>query len=186
MFETMKHLRLFSAMICLLAVAGATAVDEPTGKGKGGATTTPAKVTSPKDATLVEGLVVKGALTQVIGYFVTYGRPSVGNTFEIDLSNLPKEKMEFTRNAEDRSGHSGPYPSYIPFSVPLMIERVRQEEPVAKPGRAVIHLSANDGGRKFLIQVQADSLEKGSKVRVLFYQDGGFIGSMAEAEGVFK
>jgi len=84
---------------------------------------------------------------------------------------------------------AGPYPSYIPFSSPLIIERVRREKPVTKPGRAAINISSSGARGKFLIQVQAETLEKGGKVKVLIYQDSGstgFIGSMAEAEGVLK
>lgn len=182
----MKQIRLLSIFIYLFAVLAANAGDESPGKGKGAAASAPATTpTNLENIAILKGLIVTGALTKVIGSFNTFGRPSAGNTFEIDLTILPKEKIQFTRNPADPSAHAGPHPSYIPFLAPLIIEEVLRR-PGTKDDHAVINLSARHASGKFLIQVLAESLEKGSKVRILFYQDVGFIGSMAEAEGVLK
>lgn len=134
---------------------------------------------------LVKGFVVTGTLKQVIGNFNSYGTPGVGNTFTLDLANLPTERIQFTRQPE--AGRPDSFPSYMPFSAPLHLEGVRREDPVTKPGRAAINLSTADAGPRFLVQIQADRLEKGSKVRVLFFVGAlGFMGSMAEADGVLR
>lgn len=181
----MKPLRHPSLFVALLLAAALHGAERPAGE------TPPAikpsaqiEVPSPEHLELVKGLVVAGTLKQVIGTFSSYGTPSVGNTFELDLSKLPAEKLVFTRIPDDLSSRSGP--SYIPFSAPMTIEQVRRGRAVTGPSRTAIQLSARDAHGKFLIQIITEGLEKGSKVRIGFYKEGGFLGSMAEGEGVLK
>lgn len=137
-----------------------------------------------ENADLVKGLTVTGTLKQVIGSFNSFGIPNIGNTFEIDLSNLPKEKITFTRPKD--SADSGLGPSYMPFHAPMSITRVQQVKKATGPRRSVIELSAIDRHDKFVIRIMAEDLAKGSKVTVIFYHPHDFLGSMAEAEGVLK
>ncbi len=180
--KLLRHLSLFVALLLAAALHGA---ERPPGETTGSAKPS-AQITapSPEHMELVKGLVVAGTLKQVIGTFSSYGTPSVGNTFELDLSKLPGEKLVFTRIPDASSNRSGP--SYIPFSAPMAIEEVRRGSSVTGPTRTAIHLSARDAHGKFLIQIITDGLEKGSKVRIGFYKEGGFLGSMAEGEGVLK
>jgi hypothetical protein len=130
----------------------------------------------------VKGFVVTGALTKVIGTFHSRGVPNAGLLFEIDLGNLPQKKFTFVDPQRPFEKAS----FFIPFSATLAIESVRLQK--GGTGRAVINLSAVDASGKFLIQVAAEKLEKGRKVKVWFSRDGGteFMGSMAEAEGILK
>jgi hypothetical protein len=134
---------------------------------------------SPDKRELVQGLIVQGTLKQVIGHFNTHGRPEIGDTLELEFDNLPQKMLKLK---PQKNGSP-----YIPFSTPLLLTDVKQQSAkLEPPRRAVIHLAAGDANSKFLIQIVAESLERGSKVRIYLYQDGGFIGSMAEAEGVLK
>ena len=138
------------------------------------------------NADLVKGLIVTGTLKQAIGTFSSFGIPSVGNTFEIDLTNLPKDKIVFTRPKSDPLAQSGASPSYMPFHAPMSVTRVQQVKKETGPRRTVIELSAIDRHDKFVIRIMAEDLAKGSKVIVIFYHPADVIGSMAEAEGVLK
>jgi hypothetical protein len=131
-------------------------------------------------AELLKGLTVTGSLTKVIGGFGSPGRPEAGDTFEIEFDQLPREMLKLTAPGGKEATH------YIPFAAPLRMVQVKQSEKAEEPRRTAIHLSAADANRKFLVQVIAESPGKGSKVRVYFYEDGGFLGSMAEGEGVLK
>ena len=51
----------------------------------------------------LDGLVVHGTMKQIIGVFGTYGHPAIGDTFELDLTNLPNEKIELTRPHLDQN-----------------------------------------------------------------------------------
>jgi hypothetical protein len=128
----------------------------------------------------LKGLVVSASLKQSIGSFSSFGAPAVGNSFEIDFDKLPTEKLTLTAAEPGHGSH------YIPFSGPLRIEYAKQGKKVTGPARTVINLSAGTAGSMFRIQVLAEGLEKGSKVRVILYRDSGFAGSMAEGEGVVK
>ena len=168
---------------CLLILVTALSAEEPAGKANIAVKpVTETKMPTPDELALVKGYIVSGKLTKVIGEFSTYGWPEIGDTFEIDLANLPSEKIQFKRPS--RMGDT----TYMPFSAPLTIERLRRQQPVTEPGRASINLSARDANQKFLIQVRADRLEDGSKVTIYFSNSGigTFIGGMAEAEGVLK
>ncbi len=138
-----------------------------------------AEVAAKEAAELVKGLAVTGTVTKAIGNFCSPGRPVAGDTFEFAFDELPQEKLKFT--TPDAQTH------YIPLSAPLHVVHVKQQgEKISGPRRAAIHLSATDADRKFLIQVIAESLEKGSKVRIYVYENSGFLGSMAEGEGELK
>lgn len=129
---------------------------------------------------LVKGLTVTGTLKQVIGDFSSHGTPKIGDTFELNLDTLPKEKIQLTPLKKGAS-------SYMPFHAPVAITRVKQVKEKSGPRRAVIELSAIDDHSKFVIRIMAEDLAKGSKVRVIFYRPADqFLGSMAEAEGVLK
>jgi hypothetical protein len=138
---------------------------------------------SVEDLALVKSLIVKGTVKQAIGSFNGESNQlQIGSTFELDLSNLPKEKIEFTlppTNPEQRPSSGG----YIAFDGPIEIEKVRKSE----KGRVGTCLSANDSQGKLRIQIVADlPPAKDSWVHVLFYREGigGFISSsMAEAGG---
>lgn len=62
-----------------------------------------------KNAELAKGLVVTGTMTQVIGKLNSHGTPAVGDSFQIKLDGMPKEKLTLTPL---RVGTT----SYIPFS----------------------------------------------------------------------
>jgi hypothetical protein len=128
---------------------------------------------------LVKGLIVEATLQQVIGTFNTHGRPQIRDKFAIEFDNLPQKMLKLIPAEKGGS-------PYIAFSAPLVIERIKRSGKIEPPRRAVIHLSASDAQGKFLIQIIAESLERGSKVRIFLYQEGGFVGSMAEADGVLK
>jgi len=148
-------------------------------KGLANADTEP----SAEDLALVKSLIVKGTVKQSIGSFNgESNRLQIGSTFELDLSNLPKEKIKFTlppTNPEQRPSNGG----YIPFDGPIEIVKVRKSE----NGRVGAYLSANDSHGNLKIQIVADlPPTKDSWVHVLFYREGigGFISSsMAEAGG---
>lgn len=132
-----------------------------------------------ENADLVKGLTVTGTLKQAIGDFSSHGIPKVGDTFEINFDDLPKQKIELTplKNGET---------SYMPFHASLAVSRVKQVKKETVPRRTVIELSAIDRHDKFVIRIMAEDLAKGGKVRVIFYHPADTIGSMAEAEGVLK
>jgi hypothetical protein len=122
---------------------------------------------------LVKNLRVSAMMKQIIGSFGPFSPVEIGETFELDLGNLPLQIIKLSRSAVSIPGF-------------LAIEQVT---PVKKNyGWNVIRLSgANDSG-KLVIQVNADTLEAGGKVRAYFYQTeaDGKILCMAEAEGVLK
>ena len=137
----------------------------------------------------LNGLVVHGSITQVIGNFNTYGHIRPADTFEIDLTNLPKEKIDFIHPSEPKRD----FQPYVPFKGLLTVEKV---EIVAKPGdpgwgKGCAIISLTTGKRdleSLIIEVWADELKKGSAARIYIYSGNraGIIGSMAEAEGVLK
>ena len=131
-------------------------------------------------AELLKGLTVTGTLTKVIGNFGTPGIPEAGDAFELELDKLPQLMLKFQTPDERTRAH------YMPFPRPLKVESMKQAKKGSGSGRAAIHMSAGDGDRRVLIQVIAESLQPGSKARICLYENGGFIGSMAEAEGVLK
>jgi hypothetical protein len=134
-----------------------------------------------KEATaLVKGLVVTGTLTKVIGGLGSPGTPAAGDAFELEFDKLPHLMLKFVTAEANHGTH------YIPLPAPLQVVHVKQSAKVDGPRRTAIHLSAKSASNKLLIQVLAESLEKGSKVRIYLYVDSGFLGSMAEAEGVLK
>src|SRR5437899_12944613 len=95
--------RSFITCLCLLGVTtGNTTGQSPP--------TTP--LPTAENVALLKGLIVTGKLTEVTDTFNSFGIPSVGNAFEINLSNLPKEKIEFTCHAPNSLI---PDASYIPF-----------------------------------------------------------------------
>lgn len=136
-----------------------------------------------KKLALLKGSSVTGTVKQSIGSFnLEGGGLTVGSTFELDLLNLPKERIDFkfqqTPESQPTSGGA------ILYRAPMKIEKVIQGR-----DRLGIFFSANDETGKFLIQVNVLGFEKGSDVYIQFYRDGsgGFISaSMAEAKGVLK
>ncbi|MCE9518804.1 MAG: hypothetical protein K8R87_04475, partial [Verrucomicrobia bacterium] len=139
-----------------------------------------------KNAHLVKGLIVTGVLKEIIGNFPTYGPVRVGDAFEIDLSNLPKNKIELSRPHFDAKAHA---PPYIPFSTPLLIEQVKEPWGNAKSGfvSGSIRLSSIDASSRLIIQVGTKEFKKGEKVSMSLLQEiYGLINCMATAEGVFK
>ena len=135
-----------------------------------------------KPAPEVPKLVVAGTMKQMIGVFSTYGHVAVGDTFEIDLSNLPKQKIAFMRPNFDASKDVSPF---VPLLAPLTVEMVQENR---SQTAAWIRLVASEHGTgKLVVQVRADALVKGGKAQILFYEESyGKIGAMGEAEGVLK
>lgn len=140
---------------------------------------------SAEDLALAKSFIVTGTVKQAIGMFSGHSRLQVGATFELDLSNLPKEKMLFTlppANPLQQPSNGG----YIPFDAPIEIVKVKK----SATGRVGIYLAANNSNGKFRIQIIADLPPKpGSWCSVLLYREGsgGFISSsMAEASGELK
>lgn len=128
----------------------------------------------------VGDLTVRGTITQTIGAFGSHGEPRIGDTFELDLGALPTNKLSFSR-----SGSQEPQ-AYIPLQGPISVDHLRVGKAVTGPARTAIFLSTPDGEGRLRIQITADSLKPGGKVRIGFSRDDGFLGSRAEAEGVFK
>jgi hypothetical protein len=174
----------FLVTICfILAVSPAFADEKPISRQEAPEEKTPTKATPHGENADLSGLIVTGAMKQIIGTFSTYGHPAVGDTFEIDLTNLPKEKIEFMRDSS--KARSGNYPPYIPFSAPLNVERVDKRG--KGDGTSIILLSSRGSSSILLIQVRAEEMGKGSNVRIYFYQETyGRIICMAEADGVLK
>ena len=136
----------------------------------------------------LDGFVVQGTMKQIIGAFSTNAHVHVGDTFELDLANLPKEKIVFTRLHLDPKADT---PPNVPFagSGPLIVENVKG--PLKLNGDYLIRLSTDTSTKRtnsrLLIQVRADKLKKDSRATIYFYQDVfGSIICMAEAEGVLK
>lgn len=135
----------------------------------------------------LDGLVLHGTMKQIIGGFSTYGPTRPGDTFEIDLTHLPKEKIDLTRPNFDPEKESRPYIA-LP-SAPLIVEKVTVLP--KNIGGSIVRLTtdtaANRTGRHLIIQVTADGLKKGSEVRICFLESSpDRIYCMAEAEGVFE
>lgn len=164
-FIVLPALVVFAAILSLSAANSEAPKTEPAAKVE--------------NADLVKGLAVKGTLKQVIGEFSSHGPPAIGDTFEINLDDLPKEKITLVPL---RKGAV----SYMPFHAPMALTRVKQVKKETVPRRTVIELSAIDRDDKFAIRIVAEDLAKGSKVRVIFYHPADPLGSMAEAEGVLK
>jgi hypothetical protein len=183
--RAMKLLRLLLTGICILTVPAAKADEKPTDKQEGSAAKTLKTTTPTGENADLTGLIVTGTMKQIIGSFSTYAYPSIGEVFAIDLKNLPGEKIEFTRSPSDPVAHAGRNLPYVPFSAPLNIERVDKRE--KGDGTSIILLSSRGSSSTLLIQVRAEELEKGSKVRIYLYEEVyGRIICMAEAEGFLK
>jgi hypothetical protein len=134
----------------------------------------------------LDGLVVQGRMKQIIGGFSTYGHPCPGDTFEIDLAHLPKGKIDLAR--PDFDPNRDVYP-YIPLEGELIIEKVDvgQKDIGGSVVRLTTDTAANRTGGHLIVQVWADELKKGRKVRIYFLESSpDRIGCMAEAEGVLK
>ncbi len=173
--------------VCLIATMGVHAAAEPSNRAAESSRQSPdSEKPSTEDLALVKGLILTGALNQAIGTFTGYSRLDVGATFELDLSNLPKDKIEFTRpssNPEERPGSGG----YIPLLAPIEITKVKKSE----EGHVSIDLSAKDPRQQVLIQIVSDlPTVKSSSAYVTFYGEsaGGLIGnrSLADARGELK
>jgi hypothetical protein len=153
-------------MACVSAAEG----DEPDGRDK------------------LAGLVVRGTMKQMIGYFGTESSDfvQVGDSFEIDLTNLPVNRIDFTRGANVTARSR--LPPAIPFSSRLVVKEVNDSQ--RSQGGSDIRLSTdtpeNRTGGKLVIQIRADELKQGFKASIYFYQEKahGRILCMAEAEGV--
>jgi hypothetical protein len=148
-----------------------------------GAAAEPTKLPAADDVAYVKGFILRGMLKQFIGSFNTPGHPNVGDTFEIDLANLPKNMINFSRAASDLAAYSDPHTGYVPFSVPLTIEQV--EKSIPAHGSSLIRLSSVDAYSKFVIQVRARELVNGATATVFLYSEStGRILCLAEAVGV--
>lgn len=129
---------------------------------------------------LLGNYVIHAKLTQSIGTFSSFGIPRAGDTFKLDLVNLPQDKLTLTTPGKEER------PSYIPFSSPPRVVSVKQGPRDQKPRRTVIDLATPDTGRDLRIRITADGTTAGSKVRLVLYRPGDFLGSMAEADGELK
>lgn len=129
---------------------------------------------------LMQGYVIHAELKQSIGIFSSFGIPKIGDTFTLDLAQLPKDMLKLKTPGNDAR------PSYIPFSSQPRVVSVKQGPRDQKPRRTVIDLATPDAGREVRIRIMADGIEEGSKVRLQIYRPGDFIGSIAEAEGTLK
>ncbi len=142
-------------------------------------------VGDPKKSDL-DGLVVQGTMKQIIGVFSTYGHVHIGDTFELEPTNLPKEMIKFTRPHFDPKKDVSPY---VPFGGPLTVEKVEMgsKEIAGSVIRLTSEGTANRTGGNLVIQVRVEELKSGSKAKIYFYEtSGGNIRCMAEAEGVLK
>lgn len=135
----------------------------------------------------LDGLVVRGTMKQMIGYFGTESSDfvQVGDSFEIDLTNLPVDRIDFTRGADVAA--KSRLPPAIPFSSRLVVQKVNDSQ--RSQGGSDIRLSTdtpeNRTGGKLVIQIRADELKPGFQASIYFYQEAaGRILCMAEAEGV--
>lgn len=127
-------------------------------------------------------------MKQIIGAFSDHGDVHIGDSFELDLGNLPKEKIAFTRSDLNFETDTSPH---VPLADtgPLIVEKVKG--PLKLHGDYLIRLSTdtptNRKNVRLIIQVRADKLKKDSKVTIYFCEDVlGSIICMAEAEGVIK
>lgn len=138
-----------------------------------------------EDLALAKGFIVKGTVKQAIGRFGGFSELHVGATFELDLSDLPKEKIEFTLPPsipEGKPGNGG----YIHLSAPIEIVKMKKSG-----GHVSIDLSSKETYGQFLIQIVAKlPTDKGTSAYLTIYRVGenGLIGerSMAEARGELK
>jgi hypothetical protein len=132
---------------------------------------------------IVEGLMVTGTMKQIIGIFPSYGQVGVGDMFELNLTHLAKDMIEFTRPHFDPNKQTRPY---IPFSPPLVLEKATP----SSSGYGTIRLSATDttGVRsKLVILIYAREFRKDSNALIRIYEESsGDVPCMAEAEGVLK
>lgn len=142
----------------------------------------------PPDLTLLNGVTkIRGTMTQIIGTFATYGPVHVGDAFELDLMNLPKEKIAFTSPNSASGAKASPY---IPLESPLIITKVTKENGNAQVGYfgAGVYMSANHGPvdqGEFLVQIIPKRMQKGSESDILFFSKAsGSVDGMAEASGV--
>lgn len=126
----------------------------------------------------VKQLTLRVTFMQAIGKFSSFRGPIVGDTLELDLGALPEEKLVAM---SPRAGTP-----YIPLSAPLQFVKVRTSMPATSSPMTLVQLAAEGRASKLLIRVNADGLKSGDKVRVTLYTNDGFIGSMGEAEGVWK
>ncbi len=177
----MKRLLLMLPLIGFLALARSQAVEPAADKQE--------NLTPKLDPTAnpTEPFIVTGTMKQIIGTFSTYGHPKVGDTFEIDLANRPKDKITFADPPPVSAESARRTVPYIPFSAPLNIERVDKRE--NGDGSSLILLSSRSSASTLLLQVRAHSglFTKGGPVTILLYQESyGRILCMAEAEGVLK
>jgi hypothetical protein len=115
------------------------------------------------DLEFVKGLAVSGTLTQSMGSFSTYIWPAVGDTFEIDLANLPRESLRF-KHPEDAKERP-----YIPIHGLFNIEQIERNQ--KNQGANRIHLAAIKDGHKLLLQITAPELVKGGKARMIIYSE---------------
>jgi hypothetical protein len=185
----MKHLRHLIAIVSLLAVPVVKADDKPAAKAEATAAKAP-DATPPvlENEDIVKNFIVQGTLKQIIGSFSTYGHPRVGDSFEIDLSNLPRRNIKFARPQTEPASevtHSAPY---IPFSAPLNIESVNLR--MKGDGASKIFLSSRSETSMLRIQIWAASAEafgEGSKIRIIIAEEHfGTILGVAEVEGLLK
>ncbi len=172
----MKLLQHLTLLACILVANSVPAAEN---RGNPAADT---DKPSAEDLALARNFIVTGTVKQAIGSFSGHSFLHIGATFELDLSNLPKEKLLFTlppANPLQQPRNGG----YIPFNAPMEIVKVKK----SSGGRVGIYMSASDSNGRFLIQIVADLPPKpGSWCSVLFYREGGggFINSsMAEAGG---
>ena len=139
-----------SATICLLTAARVPAQEA-------------AAQPEVSDLEFVKSLAASGTLTQSWGSFSTYIWPAVGDTFEIDLGNLPREMLRF-KHPEDVKERP-----YIPIHGLFNIEQIERNQ--KNQGASSIHLSAIKDGHKLLLQITAHELKSGGKARMIIYSE---------------
>ena len=128
----------------------------------------------------LKGFVVSATLKQSIGNFSCYSQIAIGDRFELDLDHLPVKALELIPAKPDAERHS------LPFRAPLQIDRAYRWTGEKTSVIEISEAANATAPRECRILVVAQSLEKGSTVWVRIYVGGGFIGSMAQAEGVLK
>ena len=143
---------------CLLILITALSAEEPIGKEKdiakqAPANAVPTSATSiPKELALLKSFTVSGTVKQSIGSFnLEGGGLKIGSTFELDLLNLPKERIDFRfqQTPESQSTSGGD----ILFRAPMKVEKVIQGK-----DRLGIFFSANDETGKFLMGTSKNPL----------------------------
>lgn len=131
-------------------------------------------------STTTPWLFPTNTVKQAIGNFNSYSPIRIGDSFELDFDSLPVKRIELI-SAQTGKTH------IVPLGAPLQIQEAFRWSGGKTCAIKIMEASTANPPHDCRILIVAQSLEKGSTVQVRIYvSGGGFIGSMAEAEGVLK